>query len=52
MINKNIDFAKTISLHIKNSIDSIKKIESELSNDIISAVKLIIQTFTRLWILT
>jgi D-sedoheptulose 7-phosphate isomerase len=46
MINKNIDFHKTISFHVKNSIATIKKIESEFANDIISSVKLIIDTFS------
>jgi len=46
MINDKINFNKTISDHIHNSINTIKQIESDLSGDIASAVNLIIKTFT------
>ena len=44
--NTKINFKKTISEHVHNSIDTIKKIESELTDSISEAVNLVIKTFT------
>jgi len=45
-MNSRIDFNKTISDHTRNSINTIKQIETELFTDIVLAVNLIIKTFT------
>lgn len=44
-IKNNIDFKNTIVSHINNSVNTIKKIESELSDNIFNAVNLIVNTF-------
>ena len=46
MTPKKIDFQSSISQHLEDSIDTIKKIQSELSDDISAAVQLIIKTFS------